>query len=687
MKKTTEIRCTSAAKVFAMLAIPMLSAVGCQEPEKEDAASFSLTATLQDQDLLTRVSLNEGALKWETGDKIGVYTGTETNICYTATTGDAQASDFTSAESGEPSDGATLFAYFPYAQGEDAPVATVAADQTWPASNSSRMFLTGQAVVSNKKANITMTNQLAMLSFGLKGAGITLASMTVAPADPDSCTPLTGECGCNISDGTLEEPVSSGKSINLTFTGGLALAEQPVYVSVSVLPFTCTQGGFVLTFTDSDGNVFEKPAIWTETTDLSPDGVAGKVQVLANAHISQNIAVLEADSFEEPLTGNYFLISPADITSSTSYDSGAERTWNYGETAQFGAVNVAKDGANLALRGNDRGKVYNKSVFGRITEIEVIQTDQTELLDTPPVPAAIPLFVGNTYQPSGSSITPEVDGMKYKYIIPAEVPAYYFMLQASATAVVTRVVVKYDNGPWVIASTADATDLLSAEGTTATLHGSYTFGNMTSAADVVCGFEISGSPAGVTISEVTVNNDGTFSATVSGLTPGTSYSYAAVVTSGSLTSKAEAKSFTTTKQTASLKVITITPSVIPGLNTSYGSYTFTLDGVEITTNNILQNAGETTERFKGKKAALEVFNKTDLGKIKSIEIVTDSYGTNSLTVCAGTDTDVAAYTQTYQPTNENIKVEFGDASYGFFRLKGNNQNIYIKSITITAESN
>ena len=184
---------------------------------------------------------------------------------------------------------------------------------------------------------------------------------------------------------------------------------------------------------------------------------------------------------------------------------------------------------------------------------------------------------------------------------------------------------------------------------------------------------------------VTVNNDGTFTATASGLTPGTAYSYAAVVTSGALISKAEPKSFTTTKQTASLKVITITPGVIEGLNTSYGNYTFTLDGVEITTNNILQNAGE-AERFKGKKAALEVFNKTDLGKIKSIEIVTDGYGTNTLTVCAGTDIDVATYTQSYSPTNENIKVEFGDASYGFFRLKGNNQNIYIKSITITAES-
>ena len=37
-------------------------------------------------------------------------------------------------------------------------------------------------------------------------------------------------------------------------------------------------------------------------------------------------------------------------------------------------------------------------------------------------------------------------------------------------------------------------------------------------------------------------------------------------------------------------------------------------------------------------------------------------------------------------TKENITVEFENA-YGFFRIKGNNQNCYIKSITITAESN
>jgi hypothetical protein len=110
-----------------------------------------------------------------------------------------------------------------------------------------------------------------------------------------------------------------------------------------------------------------------------------------------------------------------------------------------------------------------------------------------------------------------------------------------------------------------------------------------------------------------------------------------------------------------------------------------MDGIELTVNNILQNAGE-TERFKGKKAALEVFNKTDLGKIKSIEIITDGYGANKLTVCAGADMDVTAYSQEYSPTNENITVEFENA-YGFFRIKGNNQNCYIKSITITAESN
>jgi hypothetical protein len=678
MKKTTKSICAKAYKAIALLAIPMLSIVGCQDPQKEDSPSFELTATLQNQDLLTRVALSEGVFAWEAGDQIGVSTSTQNNVCYSAVTAGETASKFTSAAEA-PSEGETLYAYYPYSQGEGDVTVTVSESQVWPAENSTKVFLAGQAAVTGSKVNIPMKNLLAMLSFGLKGQGVTLASMTIAPAEEDNCSALTGSCTFNPVGGTLSEPAATGKVINLEFTGGMALTENPTYVSVSVLPFTCTAGGFVLTFTDAEGNVFEK-TIWETTTDLSPDGVAGKVQVSANAHISQNIAALESDSFEEPLTGNYFLISPEDVTSSSSYDSGAERTWNY-EGAQFGAVNVLKN-ANGALdmRGNQRGKIYNKSIFGQITQIEVTQ------LATDVASAEIPLYVGTTVQPNATAITPEQDGQKWTYIIPSDTPAYYFLLQAgTATASVTRIVVKYDNGPWVIASTADATDLLSADGTTATLHGSYTCGNMTAAADVVCNFEISGSPAGVTISDVTVNNDGTFSATVSGLAPGTSYSYAAVVTSGALTSKGEQKSFQTTKQTASLKVITITPSVIPGLNTSYGNYTWTMDGIELTVNNILQNAGE-TERFKGKKAALEVFNKTDLGKIKSIEIITDAYGANKLTVCAGADMDVTAYSQEYSPTNENITVEFENA-YGFFRIKGNNQNCYIKSITITAESN
>ena len=673
MKKTTKLICAKAVKAVAMFAIPMLSVIGCQDPEQNDPAKFELTATLQNQDLLTRVSMSEGNLAWEAGDKIGVCTTTQNNVCYTAVSAGTATSLFSSGAA-EPAAGETLYAYYPYAEAEGDITVSVSENQTYPATNSSKMFLAGQATVSGSKVNIPMKNLLAMLSFGLKGQGVTLASMTIAPAVVDNCSALTGSCTFNPVGGTLSESAGTGKVINLEFKDGLALTENPTYVSVSVLPFTCTAGGFVLTFTDSEGKKFEK-TIWETTTDLTPDDIPGKVQVAANAHISQNIAALESNTFEEPLTGNYFLISQEDVTSSNSYDSGAERTWNYGENAQFGAVQVAKHAEQDALnfRGDPNGKIYNRTVFGKITEVELTSAN------------ALSLYVGTTLKPEATKVTPLQDGGKWKYIIPSDVPAYYFLLQAEGTtATVTRIIVKYDNGPWAIATTADATDLLTAEGTTATLNGSYVAGNMASTENVVCSFEFTGSPAGVTISDVTVNNDGTFTAIASGLTPGTSYSYAAVVTSGTLSSKAEVKSFTTTKQTASLKVITITPAVIDGLNTSYGNYTFTLDGIEITTNNILQNAGE--ERFKGKKNALEVFNKTDLGKIKSIEIVTDSYGTNNLTVCAGTDTDVAAYTQAYTPTDENIKVEFGDATYGFFRLKGNNQNIYIKSITITAES-
>ena len=678
MKKTTKLICAKALKAVAMFAIPMLSVIGCQDPKQNDPAKFELTATLQNQDLLTRVSMSEGNLAWEAGDKIGVCTTTQNNVCYTAVSAGTATSLFSSSAA-EPAAGETLYAYYPYAEAEGDITVSVSENQTYPAANSSKMFLAGQATVSGSKVNVPMKNLLAMLSFGLKGQGVTLASMTIAPAVEDNCSALTGSCTFNPVGGTLSESAGTGKVINLEFKDGLALTENPTYVSVSVLPFTCTAGGFVLTFTDSEGKKFEK-TIWETTTDLTPDAIAGKVHVAANAHISQNIAALESNTFEEPLKGNYFLISQEDVTSSTSYDSGAERTWNYGENAQFGAVNVAKnaDAAALNMRGGQRGKIYNKTVFGKITEIEVTQ------LVTESAMAAIPLFVGTTAQPTTSSITPEQDGNKWKYVIPSDTPAYYFLLQAAdATATVTRIIVKYDNGPWAIAATADATDLLTAEGTTATLNGSYVAGNLSSA-DVVCSFEISGSPAGVTISAVTVNSDGTFTATASGLTPGTAYSYAAVVTSGTLISKAEPKSFTTTKQTASLKVITITPSVIPGLNSSYGNYTWDMDEISFTANGVSTDKDAIKCR-KASKGDMAIFNTTDLGKIKSIEILTLDYGTSTLTVCAGTTTDVDGFTQPLAPTNEVIKVDF-EESYGFFRLKSPSQYCYIKSITITAES-
>lgn len=408
---------------------------------------------------------------------------------------------------------------------------------------------------------------------------------------------------------------------------------------------------------------------WTKVKKVTSDFI------IAGGRVT-NIQ-LNNTNWEESITGNYFAIVQKDVTESTSFDGGAERTWNY-DDAQFGAVHVLNSEGNISFRGSNRGKLYNKSEFGRITEIQVILADdtQTELM----------LYVGTTVQPTTNEITPVKDGNKCTYTIPDGVAVSYFMLQASsATTNVSKIIVKYDVGPWIAAVTGDADDLLTTDGKTATLHGSFSAGNIPSTANIVCGFEIKGNPSGVTISTVTVSSDGSFSATASGLTPGTNYEYCAVVTYESITEKGEYKTFSTTKKTASIKTITITPSDIEGLNTSYGDYTWTQDGMELTANKILQNAGE-SDRFKGKKTDFQFFNTNNIGKIKSVAVLTDGYGTNTLTVCGGTTskgTDV--YSASLSPTENVISVEFANPC-AYFLLKSPNQNIYIKSITITVDT-
>ena len=409
---------------------------------------------------------------------------------------------------------------------------------------------------------------------------------------------------------------------------------------------------------------------WTKVKTVTSDFI------IAGGRVT-NIQLNNAN-WDEAITGNYFAIVQSDVTASTSFDGGAERTWSYGD-AQFGAVQVLNSDGNISFRGKSgsQGKLYNKSEFGRITEIQVILADDTQ--------TALRLFVGTTVQPTTNEITPDTNGNKCTYTIPNGITASYFMLQASsATTLVSKIIVKYDVSPWVIAVTGDADDLLTDNGTTATLHGSYSAGNISSTGSIVCGFEIKDNPSGVTISSVTVESDGSFSATASGLTPGTNYEYRAVASYESITANGEYKTFSTTKKTATIKTITITPSDIEGLNTSYGDYTWTQDGMELTINKILQNAGE--ERFKGKKTDFQFFNTNSIGKIKSVSVLTDGYGTNNLTVCGGTTskgTDV--YSQALSPTDNVISVEFTSAC-GYFWLKSPNQNIYIKTITITVDT-
>ncbi len=661
MKKNVTMR----AALLAALTLGFLTSC-TKENNPENVAPSIITANIPDE--ITKVSLTDAgvdngiSLAWQANDNIRVIAtaGGSGNELFSIKNGfTANNAQF----EGTPVTGTEYTVFYPGTYADEAAINARSYTSQTQIGNGSTAHLEWNAIEAGLE-------QYGSVDFSGKQNGALRFKLQL----PDSFTkvykvglkaPTPIFSTTNAGDATTDELILTLKDD--ASTNGITLGADKIltaYIMVSwndnVIPANTELA--IEAWSDQD-------VPWTKVKKVTSDFI------IAGGRVT-NIQ-LNNTNWEESLTGNYFAIVQKDVTESTSFDGGAERTWSY-DDALFGAVHVLNNEGNISFRGSNRGKLYNKSEFGRITEIQVILADdtQTELL----------LYIGTTVQPTTNAITPVKDGNKCTYTIPDGVAASYFMLQASsATTNVSKIIVKYNVGPWIAAVTGDADDLLTTDGKTATLHGSYSAGNIPSTANIVCGFEIKGSPSGVTISTVTVSSDGSFSATASGLTPGTNYEYCAVVTYESITEKGEYKTFSTTKKTASIKTITITPSDIEGLNTSYGDYTWTQDGMELTANKILQNAGE-SDRFKGKKTDFQFFNTNSIGKIKSVAVLTDGYGANTLTVAGGTTskgTDV--YSASLSPVENVISVEFANPC-AYFLLKSPNQNIYIKSITITVDT-
>ena len=123
----------------------------------------------------------------------------------------------------------------------------------------------------------------------------------------------------------------------------------------------------------------------------------------------------------------------------------------------------------------------------------------------------------------------------------------------------------------VNATTADATDTDTTEGTTATLNGSYTTINATDSDVVTCGFEYKPSDAS-TYTSVVAESAENFSYALTGLTVGGNYTFRAWASldGGATKSYGEEKSFVTTKVSAELKDFSITKSDFAAIGVAYG---------------------------------------------------------------------------------------------------------------------
>lgn len=242
----------------------------------------------------------------------------------------------------------------------------------------------------------------------------------------------------------------------------------------------------------------------------------------------------------------------------------------------------------------------------------------------------------------------------------------------------------------VAATTAEATDTESVEGTTATLNGSYAITNASGNESVTCGFEYKLSSAS-DYTSVTAESAATFTYTLTGLTAGSEYTYRAWASLDGGTTKAygEEKTFATTQVSAEQKSISITKSDFKAIGVAY-DYSDT-DVKSITVEGYTWTAymtyrGKTSDNIRLKIDGYHGYLASPVlnGTVTKIELTCKSSAENSKMRFYSTEDKASQFAEIATPSSEetctvNVSKELG-INQVYIRSGYGTNNVYAVTI-------
>lgn len=246
--------------------------VACEQSPIEEVVLEKHTVTFAagidvKPDADSRTHLAGSMNYWDADDQVGGFASGNTNVLFS--TIDGQPGYFTGDIVGNPDQ---FYLYYPYQ--EDATFSGTTLSAKLPAvqklvSGSTHDVLPMVATTNTFDKLINFRNTCGLLKVAVVSKSRrTLSSLTFEAADPSVA--VCGPYKINVSNPSV--PVltmqSQGTASSVTLEGEVVLRPSEVKYFFVVLPPTTYNGGFNITLTDTDGNVF-KTADHTDLYDLS----------------------------------------------------------------------------------------------------------------------------------------------------------------------------------------------------------------------------------------------------------------------------------------------------------------------------------------------------------------------------------------------------------------------------------
>lgn len=290
--------------IAAACALVLIALASCNKEEglgNMDKTPVTFSGTMSP---LTSVLGDTFSQTWQADDELGIYVYATTEMKYKVNESSA-STGFTALQADIPASyGKDAYAIYPPCSGKsrfDASISVPEIQTVKDGINASLFHMAAKADVEDHAADFEFKHLTAALNLGLCATDpIEISKIEISAVTPSRSSYLAGSADVILTENPELGDISKGSNtIVVELSEPAILSSTPIYIPVSVFPFSTISDGLAVKVYEKRGYPCDLGTIWTETNAISD---AGAVTLNAGECATEVLPTLAYDMFDMPGT-------------------------------------------------------------------------------------------------------------------------------------------------------------------------------------------------------------------------------------------------------------------------------------------------------------------------------------------------------------------------------------------------